>query len=155
MTFDYQSSWRSLDFFFFPKWSFIPHSTRSTPTWCGTIQMPRPCLLWVFGSERLAVQDVKGSRVSGSVWALWGRRELAQVFSPRYVNPTAAKRAGTTQRRAGGRKEETDRRTERERRGCLQPTMDGSTQFSQVAATHMCATGWEPGTCIAKVFHFE
>lgn len=76
---------------------------------------------------------MKGSRVSGSVRALRGRGDLAQVLSPHYVNPTAAKRAGTTQRRAGGKKEE------RERGGRLQPTEDGSTGSAK----------WQQSICVA------
>lgn len=90
--------------------------------------MPLPCLLWVVGSERLAVVAVKGGGVSGSVRALRGRRDLAQVLSPRYVNPTAAKRVGDDTETCRLQKERaTERERDREREtGRLQPTVDGS-----------------------------
>lgn len=108
-------------------------------THCSTIQM---CFSHTTLCSGSCLRAELRFRAGQAARALQGRRDLAEVLSPCYVNPVAAKREGTTQRHT-----QTARRDRQ-----LASNQGRLRRFSQVAMAHMWDTGRKPEAYIDEAF---
>lgn len=124
-------------FFFLSDMAYSPRVDNKTH--CSTIQM---CFSHTTLCSGFCLRAELWFRAGQAACALQGRRDLAEVLSPCYVNPVAAKREGTTQRHT-----QTARRDRQ-----LASNQGRLRRFSQVATPHMWDTGRKPEAFIDEAF---